>query len=277
MHKTNFNTLLIFLFLSSCFTFLFIRCTNCSSNNFVSKKTSDTLKSIKLSTDTIIQNDTIAKKYLLGQIIPSKDTNFIAIEKKYCGKNNSYIRKEPYAAFLKMYEAALKEGIHLTILSATRTYKEQKNIWEGKWTGRYLYYGKNLASLYPNEYERTLYILKYSSMPGSSRHHWGTDIDLNSTELNYFKSGKGLKVYNWLKENAGKYGFCQPYTKKDSSRVGFEEEKWHWSYTSLSSKFLACYKRQITYSDLTDFAGYETAIKVKLIEDYVSGINKDCR
>jgi len=277
MQKTIFKPLLIYLFLFSCSIFYFISCNNCSSNNFAKEITSDSLKTLKLFSDSIIQHDTIAKKYLLGQIIPSKDTNFIAVEKKYGGKNNYYLRKETYFAFLKMYEAALKEGIHLTILSATRTYNEQKNIWEGKWTGRYLYYGKNLVSLYPNEYERSLYILKYSSMPGSSRHHWGTDIDLNSTELTYFKSVKGLKVYNWLKENASKFGFCQPYTKKDTSRSGFEEEKWHWSYIPLSSKYLACYKKQITYTDLKDFAGYETAKKVKLIEDYVSGINKDCR
>ncbi|MFM9004881.1 MAG: D-alanyl-D-alanine carboxypeptidase family protein [Flavobacteriales bacterium] len=40
--------------------------------------------------------------------------------------------------------------------------------------------------------------MKFSSMPGTSRHHWGTDIDLNSVEPSYFLSGKGLLIYQWL-------------------------------------------------------------------------------
>ncbi len=49
-------------------------------------------------------------------------------------------------------------------------------------------------------------------MPQASRHHWGTDVDINSVEPEYFESGQGLKEYTWLQENAWKFGFCQPYT-----------------------------------------------------------------
>ena len=52
-------------------------------------------------------------------------------------------------------------------------------------------------------------ILLYSSMPTTSRHHWGTDMDINSLENSYFASGQGLKEYTWLKKNAAKFGFCQ--------------------------------------------------------------------
>lgn len=55
----------------------------------------------------------------------------------------------------------------------------------------------------------------YSSMPTTSRHHWGTDMDINSVEPEYFESGQGLLEYNWLKANAHKFGFCQPYSPKD--------------------------------------------------------------
>ena len=49
-------------------------------------------------------------------------------------------------------------------------------------------------------------------MPSTSRHHWGTDIDLNSLNNSYFSSGKGLKEYDWLTTNANHYGFYQVYT-----------------------------------------------------------------
>jgi D-alanyl-D-alanine carboxypeptidase len=55
-------------------------------------------------------------------------------------------------------------------------------------------------------------IMNYSAMPQASRHHWGTDVDINSVEPEYFESGQGLKEYTWLQENAWKFGFCQPYT-----------------------------------------------------------------
>ncbi|NJK84501.1 MAG: M15 family metallopeptidase [Saprospiraceae bacterium] len=52
---------------------------------------------------------------------------------------------------------------------------------------------KTAAATTPNPQERALKILKYSSMPGTSRHHWGTDIDLNSFSNSYFEQGEGKK------------------------------------------------------------------------------------
>jgi len=49
-------------------------------------------------------------------------------------------------------------------------------------------------------------------MPGTSRHHWGTDVDLFSLDNKFFESGDGKIWYSWMVQNAAKYGFCQPYT-----------------------------------------------------------------
>jgi zinc D-Ala-D-Ala carboxypeptidase len=54
--------------------------------------------------------------------------------------------------------------------------------------------------------------MQYSSMPGTSRHHWGTDVDLYALDDIYFTYGDGKIVYDWLLANAANYGFCQPYT-----------------------------------------------------------------
>jgi hypothetical protein len=114
-------------------------------------------------------------------------------------------------------------------------------------------------------------------MPGTSRHHWGTDIDINSVENAYFETKKGSSEYQWLSQNAYKYGFCQTYTAKGKNRPkGYNEEPWHWSYLPLSKTCLTKYIEQIDDSQLKGFLGSETAVEIKVVENYVKGINKDC-
>lgn len=220
----------------------------------------------------------VKKEILLGKFSPSADTGFVPVDIKYASTKGFYLNKKTYLAFIKMWEAAYKEGVDLKIVSATRTFEQQKKIWEGKFTGTTLYYGKNLAKTYPDANERARYILKYSSMPGTSRHHWGTDVDINSVQNNYFESGTGKKTYEWLKKNAPTYGFCQPYTTLDSLRpVGYSEEKWHWSYMPLSTLYLKAYNKAIDASEIRGFKGSETANTLDVIKNYVNGINTSCK
>lgn len=222
--------------------------------------------------------DPLPIKALLGQINPSKDEDFIRIESMYTSKKNIYLRKEAYEAFRKMHAAAKADGINLTIVSATRTFINQRAIWERKWTGIAKVGGKNLATSTPDHAERATAILTYSSMPGTSRHHWGTDIDLNNLNNSWFESGTGKKVYNWLTKHAGEYGFCQTYTELNEDRPnGYQEERWHWSYTPLSSLFLQDYEAQIVHSDIKGFMGSEVAADLNVIENYVSGVNLECK
>jgi LAS superfamily LD-carboxypeptidase LdcB len=109
-------------------------------------------------------------------------------------------------------------------------------------------------------------------MPATSRHHWGTDMDLNSLDNSYFESGEGLKIYQWLTAHAADYGFCQPYTSKSGGRTGYEEEKWHWSYLPLSGEFLEQYKNLVTYADIEGFKGSEVSKSMKVISHFVDGV-----
>ena len=216
---------------------------------------------------TTIPADSIApfsREELLGKFNPAKHNGFQLIESRYSTKTDIYLRKEAYDAFKRMREAALKEGITLTILSATRNFDAQKGIWERKWK-RPQYEGKT-------DVERIVDILKFSSMPGTSRHHWGTDIDLNSLEPAYFTSGKGLIIYQWLCAHAADYGYSQTYTSKKDGRSGYEEEAWHWSYMPLAGPMLKEYNRTITYADLSGFSGSKAAEKARVLEDFVNGI-----
>lgn len=214
-------------------------------------------------------------EYLLGKFNPESDTSFIEIPSSYCNRAGMLMRKEAFNAFREMYEAAKKEGINLKIISATRNFDYQKGIWERKWTGKTLVGGKDLSNVPAKE--RALTILRYSSMPGTSRHHWGTDIDLNELNNGYFEKGEGLKIYQWLVKNAPTYGFCQPYSAKGEERpYGYEEEKWHWSYMPISEPFTEAYKSQVSYDMIKGFKGDEAANEIGVIEKYVLGISSDC-
>jgi len=114
-------------------------------------------------------------------------------------------------------------------------------------------------------------------MPGTSRHHWGTDVDINSVDRAYFESPLGRKVYAWLAANAGDYGFCQTYTPKGADRPrGHEEEPWHWSYCPVAKNYLKQYVQKVTCADLRGFQGSDTATQLDVIANYVLAINPQC-
>ncbi len=222
---------------------------------------------------SLVCSQGVDKKYLLGQFDESKDERFVKLDSVYArgSATGKYLRKEAYEAFVRMRIAAKQDGVSLVIISATRNFEAQKRIWENKWEGRTVVEGKNLTTI-SNLKERARLILLYSSMPGTSRHHWGTDMDLNALENSYFDSGDGLKAYQWLTTHAVEFGFCQPYTSKRNGRTGYEEEKWHWSYLPLSSELLKSYVNLIKYTHINGFKGSETASKLKAIQNYVQGI-----
>jgi zinc D-Ala-D-Ala carboxypeptidase len=225
------------------------------------------------ATPFFLSAQTVDKNYLLGKFDPARHPQFTSLSERHSAGSarGGYLRKEAYDAFIKMSEAASKDGIQLTIISATRNFDSQKRIWENKWDGRTMVEGKNLTTVKDHN-ERARLILLYSSMPSTSRHHWGTDMDLNSLDNSYFESGEGLKIYQWLTAHAADYGFCQPYTSKASGRTGYEEEKWHWSYLPLSAVFLEQYKQQVSYSDIKGFKGSEVAKSMQVITRYVEGV-----
>lgn len=205
------------------------------------------------------------KDELLGKINPGSHPDFLLIPEKHCSRGGIYLRKEALEALLGLIEAAADEGIELRVLSGTRPFSHQKSIWERKWA-RTRYMGWQ-------DFNKAKDILTYSSMPGSSRHHWGTDVDLNFLENSYFESGEGLKVYEFLQRCAVEFGFVQVYTRKDLGRTGYEEEKWHWSYMPIASKMLEQYNEVIKLSDIVGFEGSQTADSVRIITNYVNGIN----
>lgn len=215
--------------------------------------------------------------FLMGKYNPDTHPDFTAIDEKYASRAGMYMQKAAYNAFLDMYKAAEEEGIILTIRSAARNFEHQKRIWEEKWYGERLSAGKNAYETYSDPVDRARNILLYSAMPGTSRHHWGTDIDLNSFDNAWFEEGEGKKLYDWMLEHAPRFGFCQPYTAFNEQRkTGYQEERWHWSYHPLSVDMTMDAKTLIRDEMISGFSGAETAREIGIVENYILGIHPDC-
>ncbi|MFN7115682.1 MAG: M15 family metallopeptidase [Saprospiraceae bacterium] len=223
------------------------------------------------------EDETFNVAYLMGKFDPAKHPAFVKMAPPFADNNERYLRKDAYEAFQQMHAAAAKDGVKLTIISATRNFEAQKGIWEAKWTGARLVDDQDISKTIADPRQRALKILEYSSMPGSSRHHWGTDIDLNDLNDAHFQSGEGKKVYQWLRAHAHEYGFCQPYSPKGLDRPdGYNEEKWHWSYMPVSKKLTALASQKLKDEMIDGFKGAETAKSIGIVEKYVLGINQEC-
>jgi len=214
---------------------------------------------------------------LLGKFEYLEHIGFAKIPEYLADDSLHMMRHECANALFEMHHAAAKDKISLKVISSSRSFQHQQRIWENKWTGKTLTEGDDLLQKIPDSVQRAKQILRFSSMPGTSRHHWGADVDFNELEDEYFCTGRGKEEYLWLTENATKHGFAQPYTSRSSGRKnGYEEEKWHWSYLPLSTIMLQNYISTVDYSMLSGFYGCETAGVLNVIDEYVCGINPVC-
>lgn len=208
-----------------------------------------------------------SKDFLMGRYDYTRDTSFVKVPIQFA-RNNVYVKKETYRAFVKMRTAALKVGIDLQIISGTRSFNDQCSKWESKWTAN------EFANIKVPQ-QKVIKLLRWWSMPGTSRHHWGTDLDLNNMKPAYYNTPAGKKLYNWLVNNAPAFGFEQPFNANRPS--GYQEEKWHWSYVPLSKNYLKAYVKQIGYADISGFKGAQNAREIEVIRNWVLGVNPRCK
>ena len=153
------------------------------------------------------------------------------------------LQEEVKTSFILMKKEALKSGIKIEIISDYRSYEHQKRIWTRKYN-RFVKEG-----LTPSE--AISKIIEYSTIPGTSRHHWGTDLDIIDggkerpvgdilDEIHFEKEGIYSKLKDWMDKHASEFGFCLVYTD-DEHRKGFKYEPWHYSYEPISSEMLRQY------------------------------------
>ncbi|KGK31707.1 M15 family metallopeptidase [Cellulophaga baltica] len=170
------------------------------------------------------------------------------------------LRKEAHDAFIEMKRAAYTGGIDLKIVSSYRSFDRQQVIFENKFIK---YTDAGMAPL-----DAISKIIEYSTIPGTSRHHWGTDIDVidgyqkvSGDVLVPSKYGEGQPFADfkkWMDENSEKFGFYLVYTD-DKKRRGFKYEPWHYSYAPISIPMLETFRSKNLlqiYKD-EDFLGSE--------------------
>lgn len=154
------------------------------------------------------------------------------------------LRKEAYDAFIKMKAAAKKANLDIKVVSSYRNYAHQNRIWERK----YIRFTKQGLS----PIDAIKKIVEYSTIPGTSRHHWATDMDIVLNIPNppkdvllakhFHGNGPFCKLKEWLDIHANEFGFHLVYTDVPN-RKGFKYEPWHFTYAPLSKPMLKEYKK----------------------------------
>jgi LAS superfamily LD-carboxypeptidase LdcB len=147
------------------------------------------------------------------------------------------------APFLNLRRAALDEGIDLAAASSFRDFDRQLTIWNGKFSGERPMFdaaGSRLDAKSMTARERVDAILLWSALPGASRHHWGTDLDLvdrrpgpeiKLTREEFAAGGPLAQMGLWLGANAPRFGFFRPF---QGVRSGVQPEPWHFSFAPIA-------------------------------------------
>jgi LAS superfamily LD-carboxypeptidase LdcB len=153
-------------------------------------------------------------------------------------------------AFSALQARASAAGFQLSVVSSFRSYERQLAIFNGKWRGERPVLDDFDRALIRQDYSEEQWvhrILRFSALPGTSRHHWGTDIDIfdptrvpvgESLQLipsEYRNGGIFEDLTQWLDERIAAddcEGFFRPY---DRDRGGVSEEPWHLSYEPVAS------------------------------------------
>ncbi|MDC6365991.1 MULTISPECIES: M15 family metallopeptidase [Flavobacteriaceae] len=190
------------------------------------------------------------------------------------------LREEAYNSFVEMKKAAYSDGFDIKMVSSFRDFYRQRSIWERKYT-RYT----EQDDMDP--FSAIDKIIEYSTIPGTSRHHWGTDIDIidgyakTSGDVlvpEKFEAGGPFQDFKiWLDENSEKYGFYLVYTDNPKRR-GFKYEPWHYSYAPISIPMLTAYRklniaRLIRHEDFLGCEYFTTGFLKTYIQDNVLDIN----
>lgn len=182
------------------------------------------------------QNPEIVEKFSTGMLVNKHRSltkkyvpkDLVSIDLKYAADNTQKGARIAVNAFISMYKAAKKDGYDLVINSSYRSYKDQEELCE---TYRKLY-GDS-------------YVEKYLPKPSFSEHQTGLSFDIGSRNSDVFAESD---EYEWVQDNAYKYGFIQRFKKKDEAVTGFRAEPWHYRYVGKKiAKYI--YENNISFEE----------------------------
>jgi LAS superfamily LD-carboxypeptidase LdcB len=178
-----------------------------------------------------------------GELTGQARTHIAAVADPPC-----LLHAEVVAPFLNLRRAAQAVGFDLAPMSSFRDFARQLNIWNGKFSGERPMFdagGAKLDAKSLTPRERVDAILLWSALPGASRHHWGTDLDLvdrclseagyqiKLTREEFAPGGPFAPLNLWLDANAPRFGFFRPF---QGVRSGVQPEPWHFSFAPIAEK-----------------------------------------
>lgn len=137
------------------------------------------------------------------------------IDEKYIlpGKKDQYFLAGVIDHLEEMLEDAKRDGIDLKVVSAYRSFEEQIDL-KGQFTQ---IYGTGANT--------------FSADQGYSEHQLGTTVDLTTPEVGgTYLSFKDTAAYQWLLDNAYRYGFILSYPEENEFYV---YEPWHWRFVGV--------------------------------------------
>jgi D-alanyl-D-alanine carboxypeptidase len=189
-------------------------------NNLI-QETKEEKLIINLNTNLKIEpkNLILFKKYSKVDFLDEnyKPESLVQVDKKYLNKDgkNFLILEDVYPFLEKLLIDAQVENLSLQVLSVYRSYNYQKDLKN--------YYINNFGKEEAD---------KFSADPGFSEHQLGSVLDFTSPEIGGKLTGfdKTLE-YNWLLENAHKYGFVLSYPENNPY---YKFEPWHWRFVGIS-------------------------------------------
>lgn len=158
-----------------------------------------------LNTEKILVNK---YNYVTEDYIPE---NLQIVSSKYSSKT---VKLVSYAkeAFEELAAAAEKENYTINAMSSYRDYAYQNTLYNN--------YAKKDG--YDNADT-------YSARPGYSEHQTGLAVDIDNKK-EYFTNFEKTKEYEWMQNNAYKYGFILRFPKDKVLETGYEYESWHYRY-----------------------------------------------
>ena len=150
-----------------------------------------------------------------------------------------------------MREEAARAGFDLVPVSSFRDFDRQRAIWNAKFRGERPALdrrGRRVDVAALDAGARVETILLWSALPGMSRHHWGSDIDVADGAVmaagyapklevaEYRRGGPFAALSAWLAANMRRFGFYRPYVRRGR---GVQPEPWHLSYAPVAKPALA--------------------------------------
>ena len=176
-----------------------------------------------------------------GELTGQSRTHIADVSDPDCALHNHVV-----TPFLNLRRAALADGFDLVPQSSFRDFSRQLTIWNQKFSGARPMVDATGLPLDTNKLdaaERVEAILLWSALPGASRHHWGTDVDLidrhavapgfrvQLTPQEFEPGGPFAALAEWLALNAARFGFFRPFRGVLS---GVQPEPWHFSFAPIA-------------------------------------------